>query len=105
MSHKEFNFSAKQIFDDLQSPFFSQVMNFAFGPVWAANCRGFLHLINGDPIGAVKAFKEALPALSGIFGGTRPHLTTASVFRNLGHAAFLTENGFVQSLKYFGRFV
>ena len=70
--------------------------------MWAANCKGFLHLIADDSFAAISAFKEALPAVSKVFGGTRPHLATATVLHNLGLAAYLSQ-GLSQSLRYFGR--
>ena len=78
------------------------MINFGFGPLWAANCRGFVQLIDGNPINAISGFKEALPAVSDILGGTRPHLLKATILHNLGLAAYLS-NGLAQALRYFGR--
>ena len=85
-------------------PYFVKVRNYRVGPVWAANCRGFISIMDGDAVAAITAFKVALPHITGLFGDTRPHLLTATVLHNLGVAAFHSKR-YAQSLRYFGRFV
>ena len=70
--------------------------------MWACNCRGFLRLIEGNSLEALVIFKNTLPQLAEIFGGTRPHILTATSLHNLGVASYLSQ-GYLQSLRYFGR--
>ena len=80
----------------------SQVFNYSFGPVWAANCEGFIQLIDGNPRDAISDLQEALSAVSNVLGGTRPHLVTATVLHNLGLATYLSD-GLSPALTYFRR--